>query len=142
MISELLDDVKSLRPKDQQIEPQPITLDEAQEATLNENPWDHDYLQGKTVGIIGGIRAGSAAETDMCKIITPDGRKQDVDFHALLSRSDLIVVLTRFISHSSMWEAKAYAVEHNKQIVLESAINIQGILMNCVQFIQKETFYK
>lgn len=130
LVSELLAELKELR----KIEPdeiEPVTIDEVPLPTEEKLDWDPTYLQGKKVGIIGGIRAGSPAQTIFgCELITHDGRKQDVDFHALLSKSDIIVVLTRFISHSSMWEAKAYAVENDKPIHFEQAVNLERILFN------------
>ncbi|WP_268626952.1 DUF2325 domain-containing protein [Paenibacillus alvei] len=132
-VSELLNEVKSLRPKAAE-EVEPIALEEEREFSNEEqNFWDPSLLQGRTIGIIGGTRARAAAEADICSIMTHDGSKQDVDFHMLLKQSDIIVVLTRFVSHASMWEAKAYAIEQDKPILFETAINIPRILQHCMQ---------
>lgn len=137
-VSELLNELKSLRPKAEQVEP--IALEEEREVsnTEEQDSWDPSCLQGKTIGIIGGTRARAAAEADICCIMTHDGSKQDVDFLMLLKQSDIIVVLTRFVSHASMWEAKAYAIENDKPILFETAINIHRILCNCTNELKKK----
>lgn len=141
-VCELLKEVKSLRSSTEESEP--ITLEEiegsAEYSEVEEqDSWDPAILQGRTIGIIGGTRArAAAAEADICSILTHDGSKQDVDFHMLLKQSDIIVVLTRFVPHESMWEAKAYAIENDKPILFEIAINIPRILQNCMNKLKLE----
>lgn len=83
-------------------------------------------LEGKTVAIIGGWR--SVDKDYPCRIITHNGDRVDVDLLAALKEADYIAVLTRFISHAAMWEAKAYAISNDVPIAYCPEINIGRIL--------------
>jgi len=89
---------------------------------------DWSKLQGQTVSIIGGWRKEAAAREYPCTILTHDGRKHDPDFDHTLREADIIVVLTRFVGHSAMWAAKAWAIEHDTPILYLSEINMTRIL--------------
>lgn len=140
LVRELLDELKekdrmiqSLQPQQEQME-QTVELEES----VEEEVVDYSALQGKTVGIIGGWRRKDAREYP-CEILTHDGEKLDPDFFALLSRSDMLVILTRFVSHAAMWEAKAYAITEGKPILYEQATNLDRILEACIKLIKSET---
>jgi hypothetical protein len=87
-------------------------------------------LIGKTVGIIGGMRQEQAQKDYVCHILTHSGERMDPDFYSLLENSDIIVVLTKFVPHIAMWTAKSYAIDQDKPIFFETAINIEKILIN------------
>lgn len=85
-------------------------------------------LSGLTIGVIGGNRAEQAQQVDECEVLTHDGQAIDTDFESLLSNSDEIVVLTRFVSHKAMWAAKAHAITFDKPIFYSKAINLDRII--------------
>ncbi len=66
------------------------------------------HLKDKTVLILGGYSAKQVYNEYPCTILSHDGRKQDPDYQAYLKKADGVIVLTRFISHAAMWEAKEY----------------------------------
>jgi len=45
----------------------------------------------------------------------------------------IIVVLTQFVSHVAMWEAKAYAIQNDIPIHFIKGLNIQKILYEIVK---------
>lgn len=46
----------------------------------------------------------------------------------MIKISLIIVVLTQFVSHVAMWEAKAYAIQNDIPIHFTKGLNIQKIL--------------
>ncbi|RXZ77225.1 DUF2325 domain-containing protein [Paenibacillaceae bacterium] len=115
-------------------EPTEIT-EELVEQTENDRQPNLSLLSGKTVSIIGGWRKGGAGNYP-CEILTHDGRKHDPDFIQVLDDADIIVVLTRFVSHASMWEAKAWAIDQDKPILFLPEINMTRILNAVSLYIQ------
>ena len=87
-----------------------------------------DVLSGKTVAIIGGRRQEQAKREYSCTILTHTGETFDPDFYQTLKQADIIIVLTQFISHSAMWEAKAFAIENNVPIFFKKGVNIPKLL--------------
>lgn len=87
-----------------------------------------EILSGKTILLLGGFRSKSIAEESMYKVISHDARVLDPAFYEMLKTADLIVVLTRFISHRAMWEAKEYAILEDKEIYYTAFTNVPTIL--------------
>ncbi|MEK4951899.1 DUF2325 domain-containing protein [Bacillus sp. FSL W8-1127] len=87
-----------------------------------------DVLSEKTVAIIGGRRQEQAKREYSCTILTHTGETFDPDFYQALKQADIIIVLTQFISHSAMWEAKAFAIENNVPIFFLKGVNIPKLL--------------
>ncbi|WP_028987585.1 DUF2325 domain-containing protein [Thermicanus aegyptius] len=130
-IRELIEELKS-RPLDEKDEEPEIK--EAQDAGIEieqTEAIDLSALAGKIIGIIGGERGRQARELQYpFSILTHNGEENDEDFYRVLNESDILVILTRFVSHIAMWEAKAYAIGEGKPIFFERNINIPIILMN------------
>ncbi|WP_147532810.1 DUF2325 domain-containing protein [Bacillus marasmi] len=85
-------------------------------------------FSGKTILILGGYRAKKITGEIPYEIITHDARLLDPVFYDMLKSADIIVVLTRFISHRAMWEAKEFAILEDKEIYYSSFTNFQRIL--------------
>ena len=124
--------IQSLQPQQEQTE-QAVELEESTETEVT----DYSSLQGKTIGIIGGWRRKDARKYP-CEILTHEGEKLDPEFFALLTRSDILVILTRFVSHAAMWEAKAHAITEGKPILYEQATNLDRILTACIKLSKSE----
>lgn len=106
--------------------PEPVRLEEVAVDIQEELHTDH--IRGKTIGIIGGKREGHTSDTYVCDIITHSGQTSDPAFYQTLKEADYIVVLTRFISHEAMWEAKAYALSEDKPIFFTKHTSIPRII--------------
>ena len=85
-----------------------------------------EVLKGKNILILGGYRTHRVIHYDY-NIMTHDTRRIDPDFYEQLKKADIIVVLTRYISHRAMWEAKEYAIIEQKPIYYTSFTNIPRI---------------
>lgn len=95
---------------------------------------DFSFLSGKTVGIIGGYRRKEQEEDiDGCHIIKHSGEKMDGSFYDALKRSDAIAVITNYISHAAMWEAKEWAIDVGKPIVFVTSLNTRQILLEVLK---------
>ncbi|WP_348622646.1 DUF2325 domain-containing protein [Paenibacillus polymyxa] len=127
-IGELIAEIRHLRPEEADEVPETPELVEANAELPEISESDVSVLTGKTVAIIGGHRNRKGSGGYPCDIIAHDGRKHAPDFYSTLQRADVIVVLTRFISHASMWEAKAFAAQNDKPIWFIQEINIGSIL--------------
>ncbi|MGM0900367.1 MAG: hypothetical protein ACQEXB_04525 [Bacillota bacterium] len=104
-------------------------LPEVEDTTL-----DFSILEGKTVGIIGGYRRKKLEENiDGCHIIKHSGEKMDAAFYGALKRSDVIVVISNFISHAAMWESKEWAIDVGKPIVFVTSLNTRQILVDVLK---------
>ncbi|NWO12700.1 MAG: DUF2325 domain-containing protein [Virgibacillus sp.] len=111
-------------------------VEEKKEAVIEETPIETESaqpaekrsLEGKTIGIIGGNRSEQAEQITECNILTHGGTDQDHEFDALLNESDELVILTKFVSHSAMWKAKAHAITEGKPIHYTKSINLHRIL--------------
>lgn len=126
-VSELMAELRELRPAEESLPPVELT-EEAQRP--EEHPVDTSVLSGKTVGIIGGIKRIVDREYP-CNILISDGTGPD--FYSVLDQSDYIVVLTRYVSHAAMWEAKAHALQEDKPALYLSETNVERILFALVQ---------
>lgn len=136
-IRELLDElkrkeelIKELKPKEE-AETKPkeeIILDELDEENSSDET-NLESLTGKTVAIIGGQRQEQAEQKEYpCNVLTHSGERIDNEFYNVVKNSDIIIILTQFISHAAMWEAKAYAVKENVPIYYRKGLNIPKLL--------------
>jgi hypothetical protein len=134
-INELIDELKN-RGVNQEVEQEqkdehkeiPVLEETQITETVNLN-----ILEGKTVVIIGGQRQEQAQQNYVCDVLTHSGETLDPKFYQVLKQSDIIVVLTQFISHLAMWEAKAYAIQNDIPIHFTKGLNIQKILYEIVK---------
>lgn len=137
-VGELLTELRELRPDEPTGTSEAALLDEV---VLHEkSEVDTSILKGKAVAIIGGYRARDAAGNYPCLILTHDGRKHDPMFYSVMQQADIIVLLTRFISHASMWEAKATALQDGKPIYFVQETNITRILNSVTEHWLKARF--
>src|SRR5690606_24047233 len=104
---------------------EPVSLDETDVET---EPVYTEKLRGKTIGIIGGKRENVISDAYVCDVVIHSGQTSDPDFYQTLKKADVIVVLTRFISHEAMWEAKAYAISNDKPIFFSKHTSIPRII--------------
>lgn len=102
--------------------------------TVHEMNWKL-ILNGYTIGMIGGFRKVEEEAEYPCRLLTHDGKTKDPTFFQLLKQSDVLVVLTQFVSHAAMWEAKAYAVMNDKPIYFAKGLNIEKILKEVASFL-------
>jgi hypothetical protein len=140
-VAELIDELKEkehlireLRPVQQEEIATPMleeTKDDAEKGTL-------DVLAGKTVTIIGGHRQEQAQKKYPCTVLTHSGEVLDPDFYHVLKQADIIIVLTQFISHLAMWEAKAYALQNDVPIYFLKGLNISKLLAEVAKNATKE----
>ncbi|WP_188624607.1 DUF2325 domain-containing protein [Caldalkalibacillus thermarum] len=134
-INELMDELRQYRQEKQSEDySQPVVLEETIDDKVQDETQDlidetQDFIKGKTIAIIGGERREHAESKDYpCEVITHDGRKHNPEFYQTLQKADIIVVLTQYISHASMWEAKAHALENDKLIHFTKSINVERII--------------
>lgn len=107
--------------------PSPATLDET--TVPCEDQTDLSLLKGKTIGIIGGKTSGEMIREDEdVQILIHDGSTLDPEFYSIIKRSDILVVLTKFVSHMAMWETRAHAINEDKPVFYVKMINIDRIL--------------
>ncbi|KJD43312.1 DUF2325 domain-containing protein [Paenibacillus terrae] len=126
-VGELLAELRKLRPDESEdVQEPPVLVEDAPDTQTSPLP-DLSDLEGKTVSIIGGYRSRERNGYP-CNIIVHDGRKHNPHFYAALQQADIIVVLRLFVSHASMWEAKAFAAQEDKPIYYVQEINIRSIL--------------
>ncbi|MED0649934.1 DUF2325 domain-containing protein [Aeribacillus pallidus] len=130
LVSELIRELKEknriineLRPKEENKEPAFL-----EEQTIEKAEDNLSNLEGKTVVIIGGQRQEQAKQQYVCNVLTHSGETLDPNFYQVLKQADIIVILTQFIPHLAMWEAKAFAIENDIPIYYTKGLNIQKIL--------------
>lgn len=134
LIDELIEELKEkdreiqkLKPVER-IERKSIVLEETEEETFEKSTLDK--LKGKTVAIIGGQRQKQASAKEYpCTILTHPGEQLDPDFYDALKQADVIVLLTQFIPHVTMWKAKSYAIQEGKEIHFVKGLNLEKILL-------------
>ena len=120
--------IKDLQQQSQDIEINIPILEEGTEEDSQEKD-TLNLLEGKTVAIIGGQRQEQATkETYPCTILTHTGRVLDPKFYMILKQADIIIILTQFVSHMAMWEAKAHALQEDKRIYYLKGLNIKKLL--------------
>ena len=131
-VSELINEIRRLAtlPTDESPEEEsgPIELVDQP----SDEPVSLDILNGKTIGVIGGIK-NKQVEKKGIQILTHNGDKLDPAFYQILEKADILAVVPRLVSHAAMWEAKAYAISEDKPIYFERAINPSRILKSVAQ---------
>ncbi|WP_227939054.1 DUF2325 domain-containing protein [Alkalihalobacillus deserti] len=132
LISELKEINKQLLEQVKQTTPEQPLEETSEKDVVDEDRdmnIDLSRLSGKTIGIIGGYRRKEMEENiNGCQIIKHSGEKLDVAFHDTLKKCDVIAIITNYISHAAMWEAKEWAIDVGKPIVFVSSINNKQIL--------------
>jgi|GEM_PF-5133719 Protein involved in chromosome segregation, interacts with SMC proteins len=123
LIAEMRQELRRLQPKEEVVA---VTLDETTPTESVVSCVQQFDLSDKVIGIIGGLRQEQAE--NFANVITATG-DEDPAFVRILTSSDILVVLTQHVSHSSMWAAKEYAIENEKLIVYSRHINLPLILM-------------
>jgi hypothetical protein len=125
LVGELRDEVERLAgllPRDmvwadevtQALEPVPVL-----------EPVDRSVLDGKTIGAVGWL---GETVNGPCRIVWHDGDSVDVDLQALARDADVLVVLTRTISHAAMWWLKEASIDMDKPIYFVRERNVDRIL--------------
>jgi hypothetical protein len=115
-----------------------VPEDVIEEVGLTDEPIEQEVvpldiaLKGKNILILGGYRNKQTIEEKGYTIYTHDTRTIDPAFYDLLKKTDIIVILTRFISHRATWEAKEFAILEQKPIYFSSFTNIPTILNEIV----------
>lgn len=105
-----------------------------EEIVLSEEPIEQEnfsvaeILRGKNILLLGGYRSKQVKEQREFTLLTHDARNLDPHFFELLKKSDIIIILTRYISHHAMWEAKEYAILENKPMYYTTFTNIPAII--------------
>ncbi len=94
-------------------------------------------LQEKNILILGGFRGKQVNESQKYSVNTHDTRTLDPAFYDLLKKADIVIILTRHISHRAMWEAKEQAILEGKPIYYTSFINIPTIIAEVVKDMDK-----
>ncbi|MFZ0447083.1 MAG: hypothetical protein WAM95_21115 [Bacillus sp. (in: firmicutes)] len=78
--------------------------------------------------ILGGYRSKGHIEAKGYHVYTHEARNLDPQYYEYLNKADLTIILTRYISHQVMWEAKEYAVLEQKSIFYSTFTTIPTIL--------------
>ncbi|OOE05013.1 hypothetical protein BO219_06400 [Anoxybacillus kestanbolensis] len=131
-IAELIDELKEKEHLLQELQPvqKEVAVTVLEEETEDDTEKEViDVLAGKTVAIIGGHRQEQAGRKYPCTILTHTGEVLDPDFYRILKQADIIIILTQFISHLAMWEAKVYALQNDVPIYFMKGLNITRLLM-------------
>ena len=108
-------------------QPESVTLTEEKPQQIRDVS-EVDLLSGKKIFIIGGFRPKQMTEDVDYTVWTHEARHLDPDFYYHLNEADILIVLTRYISHHAMWEAKEFAILEQKPIFYSPFTNIPTIL--------------
>ena len=87
-----------------------------------------EILTGKNILILGGYRSKGHIKENGYSVYTHEARNLDPHYYEYLDKADLIIILTRYISHHAMWDAKEYAILEQKPIFYSTFTNIPTIL--------------
>lgn len=82
-------------------------------------------LKGKTIGIFGF--RGETVDKEYVVKWNP-GDHVDYDLESLAREANIIVVLTRFISHAAMWRLKELAIDYDVPIIFLKETGIKRII--------------
>ncbi|OLS40823.1 hypothetical protein [Bacillus sp. MRMR6] len=103
------------------------------------NPNSLSMLQDKTVALIGGVRTKEhQSKIDSITILAHDGRKLDPTYHQTIQQADIIILITTYCSHETMWLTKATALANDKVILFEKNINVPLLLQKANEFLMKK----
>ncbi|WP_172418953.1 DUF2325 domain-containing protein [Geobacillus subterraneus] len=142
-VSELIEEIKRLRPQQEEevVEQAEHLVEEWTDDSPSQREEEEallNVLKGKVVGIIGGDRKAETTSSYPCHVLFHHGRTRNPDFERVLKDSDILVVLTQFVSHITMWETKAYAFEHEKPIYFLKGLNLRKLLTEVAKLEQQE----
>lgn len=127
LVRELREEVERLAAMVPEEEIQPPEIEETRQLTeIEDQPRDRSHLRGKTVAIFG--RLGEIEEVDGIHIIYHDGDQVDWPLSKVAKEADILVILTRFVSHGVMWRMKEYAIGQDKPIYFVRETNPEKIL--------------
>lgn len=127
LIEELKIEIDKLSIDQDQIEiTEEIQLTE--EPIESEDRNSEEVLKGKKILVLGGYRSSKENAEHNYSILSHDTRRIDPAFYEQLKNADIIVILTRYISHRAMWEAKEFAILEHKPIYYTSFTNIPNIV--------------
>jgi hypothetical protein len=127
LIEEFKTELSKLTPsKQEEVPVEKVVLIEEEPGV--EIPAIEEILKGKKILILGGYRNKQRKEDKEYTVYTHDARNLDPEFYELMKVADIIIVLTRYISHRAMWEAKEYAILEGKRIYYTAFTNIPTIL--------------
>lgn len=107
---------------------QELTVTEEEEPLqeVEKSEPDLSDLAGKTVAVFG--RLGDVEEAEGIRVIYHDGDRVDLSMARAAREADVLVVLTRLVSHGVMWWLKVYAANHGKEIRFVRETGIKRIL--------------
>lgn len=112
--------------------PESMETKESVQLTEKHNEQKNDkveeILTGQNILILGGYRSKGHIEENGYTVYTHEARNLDPHYYEYLYKADLIIILTRYISHHAMWEAKEYAILEQKPIFYSTFTNIPTIL--------------
>ncbi len=138
LIEELKTELTKLTPiKQEEEQVQKVVLTEEQSED-EEVRSIYEIFMGKKILILGGYRSKQSREEKEYTIYTHDARNLDPQFYELLKNADIIITLTRYISHRAMWEAKEYAILEGKRIYFTAFTNIPTILTKVAKELLEE----
>ena len=110
------------------------------EKEVNIQPEALSMLQDKRVAIIGGVRTREQkSKFEDITILTHDGRKLDPTFYQTIQIADIIILITTYCSHATMWLTKASAIANDKIILFEKNVNVSLLLERANEFLMKKT---
>ena len=105
-----------------------IEIDE-RDLENSEDELIENVLQGKKVAIIGGMKSRKdQVEKEDVTILFHDGRKIDPHYYQVMQQADIIILITNYCSHSTMWETKSQAILEDKVIFYETHSNLLLLL--------------
>lgn len=125
LVRELREEVDRLAAMVPEEEIQPPEPEEEQSEPEEIQPRD-PHLRGKTIAIFG--RLGEVDEIEGIHIIYHDGDQVDWPLSKVAREADILVILTRFVSHGVMWRMKEYAIDQDKPIYFVRETSIHRIL--------------
>ena len=67
-------------------------------------------------------------EKEDVTILFHDGRKIDPHYYQVMQQADIIILITNYCSHSTMWETKSQAILEDKVIFYETHSNLLLLL--------------
>lgn len=105
-----------------------VLIDDLPQTVREQLPSPPVDISDKVIGIIGGMRKRQSEHFQ--NVITTSG-DEEPDFEQILSKSDILVVLTQHVSHSTMWAAREFAIEYEKIILFSRHIHIPLIIKEC-----------
>lgn len=73
-------------------------------------------------------RLGEKEEMEGVRLLYHDGDRIDLSMARVAREADILIILTRFVSHGVMWRLKEYAADEGKEIRFVRETGTQRIL--------------